>query len=181
MTLAYRLLVAISISLFRCVTQLSVFLMIDDFSVTHIVTIPEPDLNCEGTLDWRDVPIGSTSNGSFIVENIGDSTSLLDWEIESYPEWGTWTFDPSNGQDMTPDDGQLTVVVEVIAPEEKNTEVTGEVRIVNSENSSDYCIVDVVLSTPKNKPFNYFNLNFFEWLLERFPNAFPILRHLLII
>jgi len=30
----------------------------------------------------------------------------------------------------------------------------------------------------KNKPFN-FNLNLLGWLFERFPNAFPILRHLI--
>ena len=34
------------------------------------------------------------------------------------------------------------------------------------------------ITIPKNKPFNY-NFNFLEWLFERFPNAFPLLRHLL--
>jgi len=34
------------------------------------------------------------------------------------------------------------------------------------------------VSIPKNKVFN-FNFNLLEWLLERFPNAFPILRFLL--
>jgi hypothetical protein len=33
-------------------------------------------------------------------------------------------------------------------------------------------------SIPRNKAFN-FNFNLLEWLFERFPNAFPILRHLL--
>ena len=34
------------------------------------------------------------------------------------------------------------------------------------------------VSMPKNKPFN-FNFPLLSWLLERFPNAFPILRYLL--
>ena len=34
------------------------------------------------------------------------------------------------------------------------------------------------ISIPRNKPFN-FNYNLLSWLFERFPNAFPILRHML--
>ncbi len=34
------------------------------------------------------------------------------------------------------------------------------------------------VSMPKNKPLD-FNFNLLEWLFERFPNAFPILRHAL--
>ena len=34
------------------------------------------------------------------------------------------------------------------------------------------------LTMPINKPF-HFNFNLLEWLFERFPNAFPILRHML--
>ncbi|MFW6149157.1 MAG: hypothetical protein ACOC6D_04795, partial [Atribacterota bacterium] len=39
---------------------------------------------------------------------------------------------------------------------------------------SDWGTLDVTM--PKNKVFNF---NLLEWLFERFPNAFPILRHLL--
>jgi hypothetical protein len=34
------------------------------------------------------------------------------------------------------------------------------------------------ITIPKNKPFN-FNFPMLSWLFERFPNAFPILRHML--
>ncbi|MCK4332544.1 MAG: Zn-dependent exopeptidase M28, partial [Thermoplasmatales archaeon] len=34
------------------------------------------------------------------------------------------------------------------------------------------------VTMPKNKAFN-FNFPLLNWLFERFPNAFPILRHLL--
>ncbi len=41
---------------------------------------------------------------------------------------------------------------------------------------SDWGTLEVTM--PKNKSFN-FNFNMLSWLFERFPNAFPILRHLL--
>ena len=41
---------------------------------------------------------------------------------------------------------------------------------------SDWGSLDV--SMPRNKVLN-FNFNLLEWLFERFPNAFPMLRHLL--
>jgi len=111
---------------------------------------PVPDLDCSGTLSWAGVTPGSTVTGSFTVENIGDPESLLDWEVESYPEWGTWTFEPENGENLTPEDDPITVNVEVVAPDEPETEFTGEVKIVNVENSNDYCIIAVSLATPVN-------------------------------
>jgi len=139
---------------------------------------PKPDLDCEGTLSWTDVKPGKTAGGNFNVSNIGEPFSLLDWEIESYPEWGVWSFDPQNGTDLTPEDDPVTVTVTVTAPDEKNSEFVGDVKIVNIENSSDFCIIDVSLTTPKNKAFNFY-MNILMWLFERFPNAFPILRYML--
>jgi len=34
------------------------------------------------------------------------------------------------------------------------------------------------ITMPKNKPF-FYNFPLLNWLVERFPNAFPALRHLL--
>ena len=111
---------------------------------------PIPDLDCSGTLSWTGVPPGSTVTGSFTVENIGEPNSLLDWEVESYPEWGTWTFDPENGENLAPEDNPITVNVEVVAPNQQNSDFAGEVKIVNTEDSSDYCIIAVSLATPVN-------------------------------
>jgi len=72
----------------------------------------------------------------------------LDWEIESYPDWGTWTFDPDGGLDLTPEDPAVTVTVEVVAPEDPETEFTGEIVLVNSEDPDDTCTIDVSLATP---------------------------------
>ncbi|UCD13726.1 MAG: PKD domain-containing protein, partial [Thermoplasmatales archaeon] len=138
-----------------------------------------PDLECEGTLSWSKVKPGETVSGSFTVKNIGDNGSLLDWKITKWSLWGSnWAFTPRGGDDLKPSDGSVTVNVSVKAPNEKNKEFTGEVKIVNKENTSDNCTIPVYLKTPKNKSSN-FNFNLLEWLFERFPNTFPILRYML--
>jgi rhodanese-related sulfurtransferase len=43
-------------------------------------------------------------------------------------------------------------------------------------NESDWSTLEVIV--PKNKAFNY-NFNLIEWLFERFPNKFPLLKHFL--
>jgi hypothetical protein len=106
--------------------------------------IPIPDLDCDGVLNWEDVEYGETVTGEFTVENIGDPESLLDWEIESYPNWGTWTFDPESGVGLTPEDGTVIVQVEVTAPEE-GSEFTGDIKLVNSENPDDFCTISATM------------------------------------
>ena len=125
-----------------------------------------PDIDCEGELTWVGVKPEKTVVGSFTIENIGDAYSQLDWEISEYPEWGAWTFDPINGDNLKPEDGSITVDVSVVAPSDKNKEFTGELKIVNKEYPDDFEIINVSLTTPRNK-IAYLNL--FEKILERFP------------
>lgn len=140
---------------------------------------PEPDLDCEGSLDWIDVQPGDTVYGDVMVKNIGDPESLLDWEIIDWPkDWGAWKFTPISGIDLTPEDGTVTVNVSVVAPTQKNKEFTGEIKIVNKENTSDNCTITINLKTPKNKSFNY-NFPMLNWLFEHFPNVFPIIKYIL--
>jgi hypothetical protein len=125
----------------------------------------QPDLDCDGSLSWTDVKPGTTVNGEFTVSNVGDPGSQLDWEISEYPNWGTWTFTPEEGDGLTPEDGQVTVQVSVVSPNERSKNFNGEVKIVNKHDSNDYCKIQVSLATPKNRqPTN----NFFLWFLERF-------------
>ena len=156
-------------------------------SSIHIATVEEavvicptgflqPDLDCEGTLSWSDVKPGSTATDTFYVKNVGDLFSELDWEKCDEPTWGTWTFNPSSGDDLKPEDGKLTVQVTVVAPNEKNKQFTGQVKICNKEDTSDYCIIQVSLATPKNKPF--INSPFLQFL-ENHPYMFPLLRQML--
>ena len=125
-----------------------------------------PDLDCKGSLSWNDVEPGASVSGTFTVENIGVPTSLLSWEVVSYPDWGTWTFTPDSGVGLTPEVGPINIIVEVVAPDEGETEFEGEVKIVNSEDPDDYCIIDVSLATPVNQQYTFPLL---QMILERFP------------
>ena len=109
----------------------------------------ESDLQGSGVLQWTDVTPGSTVEGSFQIENCGSSGSEIDWEIQSYPEWGEWIFTPSSGEDLTPEDGPLTIDVSVVAPLEKNEEFGGYVKIVDSNDASNSCLIHVSLATPQ--------------------------------
>jgi len=135
-----------------------------------------PDLQCEGNLNWTSIPPGGTVHGSFQVENIGNPNSTLNWTVDSYPDWGTWSFTPRSGKNLTPDEGALTVQVYVTAPDQKNTEFQGFIRVVNTDNQSDNCLIPVYLKTPLSKDL-YFQ-QFCERIFQQFPHAFPILRHL---
>jgi hypothetical protein len=138
-----------------------------DFTTEAAPQPPKPDLDGQGTLNWTSPKIkpGATVTGTLTVKNIGEATSKLDWNITEWPTWGTWTFNPSNGTDLTPGTS-VTLQVTVVAPEDKNEAFTGSVKIVNKENSSDFCIIQASLITPKDKSLV---LHFLDRLLERFP------------
>ena len=126
------------------------------------------DLKCDGTLSWNNVKPGSTATGSFTVENIGTSFSKLDWEIESYPEWGTWTFIPEEGNGLIPEAGSVTISLSVKVPNERSQEFSGYLKVVNKWNSSDYEIIQISISTPRNKATNLLFVKFLERVTERF-------------
>ena len=136
-----------------------------------------PDLDCDGSLNWVDVTPGDTVTGDFVVMNIGDPGSLLNWEITDWPTWGNWTFTPLGGTGLKPEDGAFTVQVEVVAPEEQNQQFSGAVNIVNKDDATDTCRISVSLATPISHQVNNFPL--LQRILELFPNAFPVLRNLL--
>jgi hypothetical protein len=129
-----------------------------------------PDLNGHGELSWVDVEPSSTVTGTITIENVGDAGSLLDWEVASAPEWGTFSFDPESGTGLTPEASPITIDVEVVAPEDQNTEFSGTITIVNSEDSSDSITIDVSLVTPVvHSTFHSMLMQFLERLCERFP------------
>jgi hypothetical protein len=152
------------------------------FKIRYIPLEPQsgPNLECDGNLHWRLVPSGSLQTGSFTLANIGEAYSKLNWGIISYPNWGTWSFTPDSGQNLTPEEGSVTVQVEVIAPNQQYRQFTGEIKIVNAEDSNDFDTITVSLTTPVSIPWNKLLIDFwFLSMFERFPNAFPILRHLM--
>jgi hypothetical protein len=130
-------------------------------------------IHCNGSLSWTDIKPGATITGSFTVENAGAPLSNLSWEITEWPEWGTWTFTPSNGNHLTPEDGPLTITVKIKAPLKKDTKFIGQIKIVNSGNTSDYDTIAVSLATPYEIHVTHFNI--IKNLLNRFPHMFPLL------
>lgn len=108
------------------------------------------DLICSDSMNWVDVRPGSIVHSNFTVENNGDHGSLLNWNIVSYPSWGDWTFIPDNGNDVLPSDDPVIVEVFVFSPDIKETSFTGEIMVINEDNSSDYELISVSLATPKN-------------------------------
>ncbi|GAH52174.1 unnamed protein product, partial [marine sediment metagenome] len=69
----------------------------------------ESDLECQGSLSWNEVKPESVQTGTFYIRNEGESDSELDWEIKSYPNWGSWRFTPPNGENLRPSDGNLII------------------------------------------------------------------------
>ena len=106
------------------------------------------DVYCTGGLIWTDISPGDTVTGSFTVENVGEPGSLLNWGIDEYPEWGTWTFTPSGGENLTPEDGTVNVEVSVVAPDKKIRNFEGYIKIVNEDDGNDCFILQVSLTTP---------------------------------
>jgi len=108
-----------------------------------------PDLSCDGSLIWEGVGPGATVNGEFYVGNVGEVGSILNWKIDSYPTWGTWTFSSESGS-LAEGDWE-TITVDVVAPPDENTEFTGTVKVINVDDPSDYCEISVILETPLNQ------------------------------
>jgi hypothetical protein len=145
----------------------------DDYYIIPVsLNIKGPDLDCAGNLIWNDVKPGENIEGSFIVKNKGPDGSLLDWRINSSPEWGIWTFTPESGNDLRPEDGSITINVEVVAPDENNKKFTGEVIVINTENPNDFCEINVILNTPKHRVLKI-NL-LIPQLLRNFPELLII-------
>jgi hypothetical protein len=108
-----------------------------------------PDLDCSGSLSWSDIDPGETVGGSFQIKNIGDANSLLNWTIDtSSITWGTWSYSPESGENLTPDEGQVAVHVTVIAPDKGDSDFEGYIRVENKQNSSDFSLIPVSLTTP---------------------------------
>jgi hypothetical protein len=122
------------------------------------------DLDCHTVFGWPDQQAGGRVSDEIIIRNIGDSHSLLNWEIASYPEWGNWTFDPALGFDLEPEDGELSIGVTVDVPNEQDMDFTGEITIVNSEDENDVAVVPVSMSTEKHKFFSW--ISHLPWFLQ---------------
>ncbi len=91
-------------------------------------------------------------------------------QIKYIIEWG-------DGNSIETDYYPEGIAVEACHTYEEQGEYTIKVKAIDIHGEeSDWATLEVTM--PKSKPFN-FNFNLLEWLFERFPNVFPILRHML--
>ncbi len=120
----------------------------------------ESDLDCIGNLGWTNVKAGETIEGTFQVKNIGATGSLLNWTIESFPNWGTWSFNPESGKNLTTEDEAVTVHVSIVTPPNQNTIFEGYVKIVNQDNPEDFDVIPIYVKTPKIKSIYNLFLDF---------------------
>ena len=125
-----------------------------DAGLAYIFKNTLPNLICDGSLSWVDVKPGKKVYGNFKIINDGVPGSLLDWEITEKPAWGIWTISPEMGKNLTPEASPFTIDLAVIAPDDPKTEFMGEIKVVNSNDPSDYCIVPIYLKTPVNRPLS---------------------------
>jgi hypothetical protein len=108
-----------------------------------------PNLVCNGSLSWNKIKPGATVNGSFKLQNIGDSGSLLNWTINvSSFDWGIWSFIPEKGENLTPENGQIIVQVSVVSPNKQNSKFEGYIRVENKNDPEDFDLIPVYLKTP---------------------------------
>jgi hypothetical protein len=105
------------------------------------------NLECSGSLSWMDIEPGVTIMGNFTVSNIGNTQTSLNWEVNSTPEWGAWSFTPASGINLSGGDS-CNVVVTLIVPTEENTQYAGNITILNTDKPSDCCVLPVTVSTP---------------------------------
>jgi hypothetical protein len=124
--------------------------------------VGNPVLNCIGFFNWTDIEPASTVSGTFIVQNIGTPLSNLNWEISNWPYWGVWEFNPKSGSNLKPEDGNQIVSFSFRAPNVTNSRYSGQIKIQNIDNESNYCTIETSLVTPKKTNHNMFD--FIEFL-----------------
>lgn len=158
------------------IVEVKVWAEDDDWIILYHVGVKgqliKPDLDCSDSLDFGYVKTGESVLKKFTVENIGDIGTELDWNIYSWPDWGTWTFTPSSGIDLKPEDGEVTVRVSVIAPSIQD-QFIGQIKVVNENDNYDSEIIDVSISTQKSKEIS----NILIFILQKSFEIFSQIRH----
>ena len=110
------------------------------------------DLETNGSLHWNNVAPGEVVSGSFSVSNTGEPQTSLNWSITATPSWGSWTLNPSSGQNLTPEQGPVTVHATVVAPTSGGPSFYGEITVVNQDDPGDVGLVPVWLNLSHAEP-----------------------------
>lgn len=125
--------------------------VVEGVIVDIMVDTSSSTLKGSGVLVWNDIAPGETATGNFTIENIGAAGSTINWTVAEWPSWGTWSFEPAEGRALTPEDGPVTIHIHVTAPDEKREDFSGQVTVIDENNASNRCTIQVALSTPFEK------------------------------
>jgi len=87
---------------------------------------------------------GGSITSSFWIRNMGRKS--CNWSIASHPPLGTWTFNSPNSG-MIPNGGSAPVQFTVTAPNQEGLDLSGEIKVINLDDPSDYHTVQVNLKT----------------------------------
>jgi len=101
----------------------------------------EPSL---GAINLPAVEPGGNIASSFWIRNMGRKS--CNWSIASHPTLGTWEFSSPNSG-MIPNGGSAPVSFTVTAPDMEGLDLSGEIKVVNLDDPSDYHTVQVNLKT----------------------------------
>lgn len=144
-----------------------------------LVPTDASDLVASGSIQVTDITPGSLINGSFTIQNNGEVDSLLDWEIESIPEWGTWEFSEEQGSDLTPEQGENVITVTVNVPSEKSKTFTGGIKIINTNSPTDFEVIPLSITTPHTKQIYSLQswMNIFQ---DHYPFFYQILQKIIV-
>jgi hypothetical protein len=133
-----------------------------------------PKICCDAVgLNFGNATAGSTVTGQIEVCNCGDGGSFLSWYVdtETAPTWGTWTFTPENGADVAEGDC-VTIDVTCVLTDTQG-EYSGTIKVVNSDDSSDYCEIDSSVIVPRARSIS--NIDFFRFY-ENHPVIYLLLK-----
>jgi hypothetical protein len=119
-------------------------------------------------MSWDNVKPGDTVEGKFHVWNCGDEGSSLSWQVDSWPDWmtdGGVVFTPASGTEVYGGPG-TEVSFTFTAPAEEEQTYSGKVKVINTDDPSDYCDMPVELKTPRTRGIFF---NFLEYIVNQFP------------
>ncbi len=153
--------------------------VIEGAIVDILVPTDASDLVSDGSIQVTDITPGSQVNGSFTIQNNGAADSLLDWEIESIPNWGTWEFSEEQGTDLSPDQGEKVITVSVTVPSEKSKTFTGGIKIINTNSPTDFEVIPLSITTPHTKEISYLH-NWMHVLQEQYPFFFQLINKIIL-
>jgi len=131
-----------------------------------------PDLSCtKSSFSKSNIEPGSTISFSFDVKNVGDTGSLLNWEVKNQPSWGSWTITPRSGTNLGTNNPQTVSISIYMSENYKEQTKSGNLVIENSDDSSDKHTISFSIAMPKTKISRnqlFFNTNRLPFILDLF-------------